>query len=58
MRINLENKIVIVGSLPDYTLVAEIDDKKLIDLSQYYTFVIKNIGFKKIIVLEDICEVD
>jgi len=58
VRINLENKIVIVGSLPDYTLVAEIDDKKLIDLSQYYTFVIKNIGFKKIIVLEDICEVD
>ena len=58
MRINLENKIVKVGSLPDYTLVAEIDDKKLIDLSQYYTFVIKNIGFKKIIVLEDICEVD
>jgi len=58
VRINLENKIVIVGSLPDYTLVAEIDDKKLIDLSQYYTFVIKNIGFKNIIVLEDICEVD
>lgn len=58
MRINLENKIVKVGSLPDYTLVVEIDDKKLIDLSQYYTFVIKNIGFKNIIVLEDICEVD
>jgi len=58
VRINLENKIVKVGSLPDYTLVVEIDDKKLIDLSQYYTFVIKNIGFKNIIVLEDICEVD
>jgi len=58
VRINLENRIVKVGSLPDYALMAEINDKKLIDLSQEYTFAIKNIGYKNIVVLEDVSEVD
>jgi len=58
VRINLENRIVKVGSLPDYALVAEIDDKSLIDLSQEYTFAVKDIGYKNTVVVEDVSEVD
>lgn len=58
IRINLENKIVKVGVLPNYTQVAEIDNKEKIDLSEEYTFAIFNTGNNNIITLEDICEVD
>jgi len=34
VRINLENRIIKVGSLPDYKLVAEINYKTIIDLSE------------------------
>jgi len=44
VRVNLEKRIVKIGSLPDYTLVAEINDKEVIDLSKEYTFAIYCIG--------------
>lgn len=33
IRINLKNRILKIGSLPEYDLVAEIEDNQLIDIS-------------------------
>lgn len=34
IRVHLENKMIKIGSLPDYQLVAELDDINKIDLSE------------------------
>jgi len=59
IRINLEKRIIKVGSLPDYKLVAEIDDKNKIDAKKEYTFAMLNYGSdNNNIILEDVSEVD
>jgi len=59
IRVNLEKRIIKVGSLPDYKLVAEIDDKNKIDTKKEYTFAMLNYGSdNNNIILEDVSEVD
>lgn len=57
IRIHLKEKVVKVGALPNYDLVAELSDKYLIDLKEEYTFAINNIGLKNSIIIEDVMEV-